>query len=189
MIEISFLFGELLYTVIWLIVRIVIWLSRKRIDWKKEALLLLMYVNLAVIIRMVFFPMARVDGKVQPLIFEASKVFPFRVNLIPFIHLFEFDSTKDLLLNIIGNCCMFIPSGIVLPICYRELDRFWKVVGTGILISLSIEILQLPFAVRASDVDDLLLNTIGVAIGYGIFSLFTKNKTKRTRQKRSRKRS
>jgi len=36
-------------------------------------------------------------------------------------------------------------------------------------LSLLIEILQLPFAVRATDIDDLILNTAGCMAGYGIF--------------------
>ena len=131
---------------------------------------LLMYINLAVIIRFTFFPMSRVNGSVQPLIYDASTAFPFRVNLIPFVNLFDYDSRRDLLLNVIGNTAMFIPSGIFLPIIYKKLNSFWKVVSAGALFSLCIELIQLPFSVRASDVDDLILNVLGVAIGYGIYS-------------------
>ena len=112
--------------------------------------------------------MSRVNGSVQPLIYNASTAFPFRVNLIPFVNLFDYDSRRDLLLNVIGNTAMFIPSGIVLPIIYKKVNSFWKAVAAGAMISLCIEIIQLPFSVRASDVDDLILNTLGVAIGYGI---------------------
>jgi glycopeptide antibiotics resistance protein len=65
---------------------------------------------------------------------------------------------------------MFIPSGIVLPVIYKKLDRFGKVVSVGALISLCIEILQLPFPSRASDVNDLILNALGVAVGCGIYT-------------------
>lgn len=75
-----------------------------------------MHINLAVMIRFSFFPMSRVKGSVQPLIYDASTVFPFRGNLIPFINLFDYDSKRDLLQNVIGNTAMFIPSGILVPI-------------------------------------------------------------------------
>ena len=48
--------------------------------------------------------------------------------------------------------------------------------AAGAGMSLVIEILQLPFDTRASDIDDLILNTIGVVIGYGIYYLFAKRK-------------
>ena len=171
MVEIQFLFLEIIFTLVWLVIRLGVWGKQKHIDWKREAVLLLMYINLAVIIRFTFFPMSKVDGHIQPLIFDIATAFPFRVNLLPLVNLFDYDSKRDLLLNVIGNAAMFIPSGIVLPIVYKRLNTFWKVLTTGISISLCIEIIQLPFSVRATDIDDLIMNTIGVIVGYGIVAL------------------
>ena len=53
MFEISFFAAEAAFTAIWLLVRISIWIRQKSIDWKREAVLALMYINLAVIIRFV----------------------------------------------------------------------------------------------------------------------------------------
>jgi len=171
MVEIPFLFLQIAFTVIWLIIRIAIWIKQKRIDWKREAVLLLMYINLAVIIRFTFFPMSKVDGHIQPLVFDIATAFPFRVNLLPLMNLFDYDSKRDLLLNVIGNAAMFVPRGIVLSIVYKRLNTFWEVLLAGVGISFCIEIIQLPFSVRATDIDDLILNTIGVIVGYGIYTL------------------
>lgn len=171
MIEIQFLFLEVFFAIIWLVIRAIVLIKQKHIDWKQEAMLLLMYINLAVIIRFTFFPMSKVDGQVQPLIFDSETVFPFRVNLLPLVNLLDYGSKRDLLLNVIGNVAMFIPSGIVLPIIYKRLNTFAKVILAGGGISLCIEIIQLPFSVRATDIDDLILNTVGVIIGYGIYAL------------------
>ena len=171
MVEIPFLSLEFVFASIWLVIRSVVWTKQKHIDWKREAVLLLMYINLAVIIRFTFFPMSKVDGRVQPLIFDIATAFPFRVNLFPLVNLFDYDSKRDLLLNVIGNVAMFIPSGIILPIIYKRLDTFVKALLAGGGISLCIEIIQLPFSVRATDIDDLILNTVGVIVGYGIYAL------------------
>ena len=176
MIEFSFAFTTGLVVSLWLVFRIFVNVSAKTFSLKTEALQLLMLFNLAVISRMVFHPMATVDGKIQPLIFEAATAWPWRLNLVPFVNLFDYDSRRDLLLNLIGNCTMFIPTGIVVPCLYKNLRSFKKTVLTGFLISLSIEIIQLPFAVRASDIDDLILNTLGVVIGYGIYRLTRRKK-------------
>ena len=170
MAQIPFLFLEVVFAAVWLAIRAIVWAKQRRIDWKREAVLLLMYINLAVIIRFTFFPMAKAEGRVQPLVFDIAKAFPFRVNLLPLVKLFDYDSKGDLLVNVIGNVAMFIPSGIVLPIIYKRLDTFGKVLLAGGGISLCIEIIQLPFYVRATDIDDLLLNTAGVIIGYGIYA-------------------
>ena len=172
MIEISFLASEIVFAAIWLFVRICVWIKQRRLDWKREVILLLMYINLAVIIRFVFFPRALVDGHVQPLVFEAAEMLPLRINLMPLVHLFEYGSVRDMIWNVAGNTAMFIPSGIILPVVYKKLNSFWKVIAVGALISLCIELLQLPFASRASDIDDLLLNTLGAAVGYGIYAFF-----------------
>ncbi|MBQ7717850.1 MAG: VanZ family protein [Clostridia bacterium] len=170
MINISFVAAELVFSAIWLFVRLIIWRKRGQISWKREAVLLLMYINIAVIIRFVFFPKAMVNGQVQPIVYDPETAFPFRINLVPFMHLFNYNSVGEIIWNVVGNMVLFIPCGIVLPIAYKRLDNFWKVVAAGALISLCIEIIQLPFASRASDIDDLIINTLGVAVGYGIYA-------------------
>ena len=171
MIEIPFWGAECLFALCWLLLRAAVWHRQKHIDWKRECMLLLMAVNLAVILRFVFFPLTKVNGRVQPLLFDASAIWPFRINPVPFVNLKLYTSKRDLLLNVVGNVAMFIPSGIILPLLYEKLNRLWKVVGVGALLSLGIEILQLPFFGRATDADDLVQNTCGVLIGYGICAL------------------
>lgn len=171
MFEISFLAAELTFSMIWLLVRVIVWIRQKRIVLKREAVLLLMYINLTVMIRFIFFPRELVNGHIQPLIFDSAAAFPLRVNFVPFIHLFDYDNTRDIIWNVVGNAALFIPSGIVLPVVYKQLDSLGKVVAAGAFISFCIEILQLPFASRASDIDDLIVNTFGVIIGYGIYFL------------------
>ena len=177
MVNISFLAGELFFTGIWLAVRIIIWIRAKGIDFKRELMLLLMYINLAVIIRFVFFPFFPENGKVLPLLFDPAAAFPPKLNLVPFIHIAEFDTVKDLLINIVGNTAMFIPTGIILPILFKDLDTPVKVTAVGALMSLSIEILQLPFFERTTDIDDLMLNTLGCFIGEVIVLSLRKEKS------------
>ena len=168
MIEISFFAGELLLFCVFFTVRGIFAIVRRRIDWKREAMLLLLYVNLAVILRFTFYPMQRLDGKVQPLVFDACAAWPYQINAVPMIHLLEYDTKRELLLNLIGNCAMFIPSGIIFPLLDRKVTNFPKTVLSGAALSLAIELLQLP-AARTSDIDDLILNTAGAAVGGAIF--------------------
>ena len=94
--------------------------------------------------------------------------------------LFDYPKMSEALLNFIGNTAMFIPIGIIWPSVYRKLDTHKKVIAAGVGFSLFIEILQLPFYGRASDIDDLILNTAGFVIGYGIYLLVKKSKKKAT---------
>jgi heavy metal sensor kinase len=72
------------------------------------------------------------------------------------------------LVNLLGNIIPFMPLGFLLPLLYRPIS--WKgVLGIGGAYSLCIETLQLGLRVGAFDVDDILLNTLGVMLGYLTF--------------------
>ena len=171
MIAFSFAFGQCVVVAAWIIIRLAAYIKNRKINWKFEAKQVFFLINLLVIYRFIFHPFSKVDGQVQPLLFDIATAWPFRINLIPFVNLLEYDSKRDLLLNLIGNVAMFIPTGIMTPLIYRKLDSFKKTMLTGISISLVIEVIQLPFAVRASDVDDLILNTLGCLLGCGLLAL------------------
>ena len=177
MIGISLLTGELVFTALWLLCRGIIWIRQKKIVWKREAALLLMYVNLAVLLRFVIYPFFTVNGQVQPLIINTRSIQPVRINLIPFAKLFDYDSKREATINILGNAGMFIPTGIILPILYRHIHGFWKAVLAAAGVSFAIEMIQLLLPGSVSDIDDLILNTAGAAIGYGFYNLARSFKT------------
>ena len=124
--------------------------------------------------RFTFCPFGKVDGKIQPLIFDAATAFPPRINWVPMVNLLDYEVFGEILLNLIGNTAMFIPLGIVWPSVFKKLNTHGKVIAAGIGFSLCIEILQLPFYDRVTDVDDLILNTLGYVVGYGIYLLVKK---------------
>lgn len=66
--------------------------------------------------------------------------------------------------NLVGNVALFLPLGFLLLILSRRHSLPLTILA-GAGISLSIEVLQYVFAVGYSDVDDLLFNTIGTAVG------------------------
>ena len=171
MIEISYMQMVLAISVIWLLLRVICWVKVKGFDWKRELQLLLVYICLVVVVRFTFCPFGKVDGKIQPLLFDPQKIFPLWVNFLPFVYLFDYPTLKEVLLNLIGNTAMFIPLGIVWPSVFKKLNTHWKVIAAGFGVSLTIEVLQLPFFDRATDVDDLILNTLGFLLGYGIYLL------------------
>ena len=171
MAQISYKSMVVFISIIWCLLRVVCAAKTKRADWKREIQLFLVYFCIVVVARFTFFPFSKVNGEIQPLIFESSKAFPFRINWIPFVNLFDYPEMRDILINVIGNTVMFIPLGIVWPSVYKGLDAHWKVISAGIGVSLCIEILQLPFYERVSDIDDLLLNSLGFIIGYLLYLL------------------
>lgn len=65
-----------------------------------------------------------------------------------------------------GNIGWFIPLGFLLPfITGRPKKPFWIILW-GFLLSFMIELSQYIFGTGVSEVDDLLLNTLGASIGF-----------------------
>ena len=181
MTEISFFTGTLVILAAWLLTRTVCCLKAGAVGWKQEAKQLLFLINLIVVLRFTFYPFFKVNGQIQPLVFDPATAWPFRINWIPFVNILDYESSlKDILINIPGNIAMFLPTGILLPLIYQNMDSPKKVVLTGAAISLGIEILQLPFSSRVSDIDDLILNTTGCLLGYGILALIRRIRKKQT---------
>lgn len=73
--------------------------------------------------------------------------------------------------NIIFNYCMFIPFGFLLSLRWEKLRSGKAIFLSGLGFSLMIESLQLLTRRGMFEFDDLLGNTVGALIGYGIFCL------------------
>jgi glycopeptide antibiotics resistance protein len=94
-----------------------------------------------------------------------------QVNLIPLVALTSPDLQTSLL-----NILLFVPFGFGLPFITKL--RAAKVILTGAIVSMSIELLQLltgylaGTTFRIADINDLIFNTTGTAIGYALFLAF-----------------
>lgn len=86
----------------------------------------------------------------------------YRVNLLPF-------SQGDSVFNMIGNIVMFLPFGFFSALLWRGFT--WKrALLLGLGITVGVECWQIV-AGRVFDVDDILLNTLGVVCGYWLWRL------------------
>jgi glycopeptide antibiotics resistance protein len=80
--------------------------------------------------------------------------------------------------NLAGNIVGFMPLGLLLPLLFRSMRSAWKIIVASFLLSLAFEVTQLLTILGSFDVDDLLLNTAGGFLGYGIFMIFFYNVAK-----------
>lgn len=83
------------------------------------------------------------------------------VNWLPF-----HDLSRSNRIGMTLNIVMFVPFGAFLPIYFKRFRKLIPTIAASFLMSSVIEILQL-FSFRTTDVDDLIMNTIGAAVGYG----------------------
>lgn len=97
-------------------------------------------------------------------------------NLVPFATIWEYASgsggvtVAQSVRNLAGNVAVFIPLGLCLQVLLRD-KRAWVSVGIVLAVSVAVELLQLALGVGACDVDDVILNTLGGALGVGLYRL------------------
>ena len=72
--------------------------------------------------------------------------------------------------NFLGNILLFIPIGLLFPVVARKRKWYWTI-GVGFSFSLLIETIQLITSLGYFDPDDIMLNTLGMTIGFGLWKL------------------
>lgn len=93
-----------------------------------------------------------------------------RINLHPFVMFKQFRLTSK---QVLGNLVMLLPLGLFIPLLFRRLRGLFRVVGICLLVSVSIELMQLITSYRITDIDDVILNTSGSIAGYVIYKLLS----------------
>lgn len=90
------------------------------------------------------------------------------LSMMPFSFVIDFlngeASLSNMLKNALGNIAVFIPLGIIVPVFFQKFN-VKHVVLCGIIISFIIEIIQYITGLGITDIDDLILNTLGTFIG------------------------
>ena len=92
------------------------------------------------------------------------------LNLIPFQ-----DFSASNIEGMILNAAMFAPFGFLLPAYFERYRRWGRTLAAGFLTSLTVEAIQL-FTLRATDVDDLIMNTLGTVVGFLLAKLIFRHR-------------
>ena len=94
-------------------------------------------------------------------------------NFIPFHEIFRYRITSRLFIkNVIGNMIMFFPFGFFISY-YINPDDIKPILVLTLIASVAIEVVQLLIG-RVFDIDDILLNLVGGALGYAIYNFMRK---------------
>ena len=76
----------------------------------------------------------------------------------------------------LANIAAFVPLGILIPMAFRTRWSIGLVAVTALGLSLAVELGQLAvsvglgYAYRSTDIDDVILNVLGAALGYAAFT-------------------
>lgn len=104
---------------------------------------------------------------------------PAPINIIPFHTIYQYLYTNNSAvdgweavssLNLWANLLLFTPLGIFLPLLSKKYVSLLHILISGLITSLCIEFIQY-FIGRRADIDDIMLNVIGVLIGFVIYLL------------------
>jgi glycopeptide antibiotics resistance protein len=106
------------------------------------------------------------------------------VNIVPFRSIYRYTlallrHTMNIwtpIINLFGNIFVFIPLGIFIPILFQRTRRFIKMVFISVGSILVVELIQFFTYTGTFDIDDIILNTLGVTMGYICWKIFSKNR-------------
>ena len=100
------------------------------------------------------------------------------VRLLPMVSTFSFVKEtilwKTIIINVFGNIIMFTPYGF-LGIVFPKLNNFKTLIINFLFVIILIESLQYFTRLGVFDIDDVILNTFGVTIGFWTYKFFKLN--------------
>jgi glycopeptide antibiotics resistance protein len=154
------------------------WLvNRKRVMFKiKQAINFLFFLYILEVVAVTFFPIPiDIAATIKSGMHQNNNFIPFKTIKEVLHNHYYMVALK----NIGGNILLFVPLGFFIPLMWGKVN--WKrAVLLGFASSICIEVTQatislfLGFTYRSSDVDDIVLNTVGFAFGYVCFSILVK---------------
>ena len=152
---------------------------RKKHSWPYLFFLSLLWVYIFVVLAMIFFPLRILQewpGNITP---QNMLNTLSHVNFIPFNfgELFTANATV-IFEQLIGNILLTVPFGFALPFLVTVPGRriFWLALFSGLALEgtqLLIKLLGIIGGYGHSvDINDVILNSIGVLVGYGLYRSF-----------------
>jgi glycopeptide antibiotics resistance protein len=91
---------------------------------------------------------------------------PLKTIIYMFMH-YSDNGGSVFLINIVGNVAVFIPFGLASTILWPKLfSSFPRTLLIFFVLIFLVELLQFALQVGVFDIDDLLLNCLGIGIGY-----------------------
>ena len=72
---------------------------------------------------------------------------------------------------VLGNIAWFLPYGVLMPLANPKWRTLPKVMLTGAGLSMGIEVMQWVLGSGISDIDDVIFNAAGAALGYWLLGI------------------
>jgi glycopeptide antibiotics resistance protein len=122
-------------------------------------------------------PSARADTRLS-----TSRFAPLHANYVPFKTIWPQlrgqPRWSRAIINLVGNTVLFIPVGYLVLLVYREM-RWQQALVLAVAVGVTMEVMEGVFRVGIVDVDDVILNALGVMGGYWTCRIWERAKTNR----------
>lgn len=160
---------------IWILIRIFINIKNKNFSFKREFILSIFFIYILLLISKTFFPFT----------IRSENYWSRRaINLTPAIETIKMFNDafsggrnyliKHAFINVLGNLILLAPLSFFIALLRKKFRSFKHNILFCFIVSFSIEFLQFFTDMRTTDIDDLILNTLGAIIGFYIFKLLEK---------------
>lgn len=165
----------MLIILIWALIRIFINIKNKKFSFKREFILSIFFIYILLIISKTFFPFT----------IRSENYWGRRaINLTPAIETIKMFNDafsggrnymiKFAFINVLGNLILLAPLSFFIALLWEKFRSLKNNVLFCFITSFSIEFLQFFTDMRTTDIDDLILNTLGAIVGFYIFKLLEK---------------
>lgn len=129
----------------------------RRLHLRWQDILLLLY--LLAVLYITIFSREWIDLEESFILIPEYKYYLVRISWMPVVW------------KVVNNVLLFILFGMLLPLCIERI-RWWRMMLIAFCFSAAIEITQLIFSLVQCELNDVLHNTFGAILGYGLSYLF-----------------
>jgi glycopeptide antibiotics resistance protein len=110
---------------------------------------------------------------------STSRFAPLHANYVPFKtilwQLRGKPSWSSAMINLVGNTVLFMPVGFLVLLVYRKMS--WQsALVLAVAVGVTMEVMEGVLRVGVVDVDDVILNALGVMSGYGVCRVWMRQK-------------
>lgn len=159
-------FAGFIVLVFWIIIS-----SVTKRTLSRKILISLFIIYITVVVSITVFPLV-IDPEMMVMTDKSIILIPFST----ITDLLANATLGTIVLQIIGNIIMTVPYGVLIPFIVKR-KRWYNYLIYTLVFPIAVELTQLIICLstnsfyRTVDIDDVILNSIGILIGYGIYKI------------------
>lgn len=170
---------QMIFFILYLVLAIYLF-KKKNLSLFKHILVFLFAIYIITVFSVTMFPLPIQSSLIREIIkyhlYGENNIIPFK----DILFMISYDDLHTIIKQIDGNILLLTPFGFLLPLIFNSCS-FGRTLLFGFLFSVLIECsrfvmsLIIGYSYRTTDIDDVILNTIGVCLGHLILFVLSKS--------------